>query len=340
MTADTAPNPVVAVFAPLGADADAISGLVEGIGHEVTVCRDAESFARVLDTHPLCAVLTEEALRSNVSKIIANYVDGAPLWSSIPLILAISNPDRPSRASREVMEKASSATLVVLKRPLRPGTFIPICRTQIELRERQFQAAALMEKLAEAEHYQKFLLHELQHRTRNLLSILQATISLASPRDGDVEGFREDLVARVRSVAKAHARLTEQSEGKGDLGDLISEHVGPFSLTENQLVMNGPSVALGGRLAFDLSLILHELATNAAKYGALSTREGTVEVTWEERGTSFRIEWREQGGPAVVPPTKTSFGTDMIKGLAAQHGGKSELVYEEAGLRATIEMSR
>jgi len=333
------PNPVIAIFAPLAADANAISGLVESIGQKAEVCDNAEGFARILGTHPLCAVLTEEALRLDVSGIISDHADEAPLWSSIPLILAISDPDRPSRATREIIEQASLVTLVVLKRPLRPQTFISVCKTQIELRERQFQAAALLDELAEAEHYQKFLLDELQHRTGNMLAILQATVSLASPREGDVEGFRKDLVARIQAIAKAHGRMQSGYRGEEDIQAIISEHVAPFSTAEGQITTDGPSLTLGERQAFDLALIMHELATNAAKYGALSTNKGTVEVTWKQRDAQFCIDWREKDGPAVVPPEKTSFGARMITGLAKQHGGRSELIFEEAGLRATIQMS-
>lgn len=338
MSGKAAPRPVVTIFAPLAGDAEAIAGLVKEMGYESEICEDAASLFDALEAHPLCAILTEEAITDEVGKVIERHSGSAPLWSSIPLILAINDPDHLSRQSRRIIESSPTATVVVLQRPLRKAVFTTVCKSQIQLRERQFQAAAMMDRLEEGEQYQKFLLDELRHRTRNMLGILQATVQLASRNSRDIDDFRKELLARLQSISLAHERLTKEEPDEGHLKTIIHDHVAPFSLSEGNLELEGPETVLSEGMTFDFSLVLHELATNAAKYGALSAANGVVRVEWEKRDGKLAVKWEERGGPAVSVPSRKSFGTRMIERLTAKYDGTSEFDYEPDGLKVSLSL--
>lgn len=313
MNGKAAPRPIVSIFAPLAGDAEAIAQLVTEMGYQSDICEDAASLFDALETHPLCAVLTEEAITDKVGEAIERHSASAPVWSSIPLVLAINDPDRPGRQTRRIIESSPTASIVVLQRPLRKAVFTTVCKSQIELRERQFQAAAMMERLEEGEQYKKFLLDELRHRTRNMLGILQATVKLASRDCDDIGDFREELLARLQSISLAHERLTKEEAEEGHLKTIIHDHVAPYRLSEGALELKGPEIKLSEGMTFDFSLVLHELATNAAKYGALSVSQGTVRVEWEKVEGRLLVNWEERDGPAVNAPSRKSFGTRMIE---------------------------
>ncbi|WP_370297632.1 sensor histidine kinase [Qipengyuania mesophila] len=339
MIEQVAPRPVVAIFAPLAGDAEAIAGLVAEMGYESDICGNPASFFEALETHPLCAILTEEAISEEAAQAIERHSGAAPLWSSIPLILAIGDPEHLSRPSQKIIDSSATATVVVLQRPLRKAVFTTVCKSQIQLRERQFQAAAMMERLAEGEQYQRFLLDELRHRTRNMLGILQATVKLASKNCRDIDEFREELLARLQSISLAHERLTKEEPDEGHLKTIIHDHVSPFSLAEDKLELEGPEIVLSEGLTFDFSLVLHELATNAAKYGALSAADGVVRVEWERRDRTLAVTWQERGGPTVSAPSRQSFGTRMIERLTAKYDGTSAFDYQPEGLRVDLSLA-
>lgn len=332
------PDPHVVVLAPLGGDAKAVAELVRRIGREPRICEDASSFSEALKAEPLCAIVTEEALRPDIAEIIADHANSAPLWSSVPLVFAVTDPENPPRRCRQAIEAASPVASVMLKRPLRFTTFASVCEIQISLRERQFENAALMKQISEQKEYQQFLLHELQHRTRNLLGLMQATIRLSAHDSTDAEDLRERLYQRLRSISTAHTRLIREQAKPDDIEIVIDEQLQAFLSSRRQITLEGPRIPLDAQIAFDLALVVHELATNAAKYGSLSTGEGRVSVGWKQCDRMLVLQWTETGGPPVTPPKSTSFGTDMINGLLAQHGGGAEFAYDEKGLEATLSM--
>jgi two-component sensor histidine kinase len=131
--------------------------------------------------------------------------------------------------------------------------------------------------------------------------------------------------------------LTERERGDADLLEVVEAALRPYADARDRIVTDGPSVPLGGRLSLALAMVLHELITNAIKYGALSTSEGRVNVTWSaaptQGGRRLAMTWRESGGPPVTAPDRRGFGTRLIeRGLAAQPGGSAQLRFEPSGL--------
>ncbi|HEX3974283.1 MAG TPA: ATP-binding protein [Stellaceae bacterium] len=191
------------------------------------------------------------------------------------------------------------------------------------------------------EEHQKLLLNELNHRVKNTLAMVQSlTMQTLRSTVNIVEG-RDALVARLIALAKAHDVLTRENwEGAG-LHDVVVEALAAHLAQSEQrrLWFDGPELKLRPRASLALSMAFHELATNAVKYGALSSDQGRVDMAWsfDERKDSFALQWVESGGPAVQPPQKRGFGSRLIeRGLAQDLGGSVRLEFKPEGIVCTI----
>jgi PAS domain S-box-containing protein len=201
-------------------------------------------------------------------------------------------------------------------------------------------AAALGE--AEAEARQVFLNAELSHRMKNILAMAQA-IALQTMRVAtDVPSATEVLTGRLTALGKAHDILLGGGHSGGNLASVIE---GALRMHDDRrshrFTLRGPHVAVGHRAGLPLALIVHELATNAAKFGALSTA-GAVEIAWrveEAAEPKLVLTWTERGGPPVAAPARRGFGSRLIeRGLSGQLGGTASLDYPASGLVCTIEI--
>lgn len=195
----------------------------------------------------------------------------------------------------------------------------------------------------QAERKQELLLGELRHRMKNLLAMVQALARQTRTEGCSAEEYQETFLGRLGTLVHAQELGLERKAGTA-LSELIALLLEPYiGLHEGQAVVveAGPAVALTPAKVQALSLILHELATNAVKHGALSVPEGRLRLKWriEEANGSrrLRLHWQEGGGPKVEPPTSCGFGSRLIALVAQQElEGGAELIFEPEGLQAEI----
>jgi two-component sensor histidine kinase len=183
------------------------------------------------------------------------------------------------------------------------------------------------------------LTHELNHRVKNTLANVLSIIALTRRRRTNLEDFTQSLTERVRALSATHDLLTASNWGMTSIKDLVSSELAPYAQGEDSPVtMHGPDINLAPNDALSLGLAVHELATNAAKYGALSVLGGKVEVAWRMVGDDIaEIEWRECGGPAVVPPRKRGFGRDLMEKIVPYNLRSSvELRFEPNGVECVL----
>ncbi len=192
----------------------------------------------------------------------------------------------------------------------------------------------------EAERLQTVLVGELNHRVKNVfatvLAIARQTLGRSDTTDvGEVEAFE----ARLVSMARAHDLLTHGNWERAELKTIINQAISPYA--QERFVVSGPQVQVPPRMVVSLSLALHELATNAAKYGALSTGRGRISITWSlQTGTPTRLtlRWQESGGPVVKQPSRKGFGSRLIQTLlAAELNGQVEISYHPSGLVCSVD---
>lgn len=195
-----------------------------------------------------------------------------------------------------------------------------------------------------AEERQRLLLDELNHRVKNTLATVQS-IAVQTRRDTlDAAGFERAFLERLNALARVHDLLSRVAWEGASLADVVSQTLAPHFVASNRggrLSLDGPDVRLGPNAAVTLTMAFHELATNAAKYGALSVESGRVQVRWRADDprvpSAIEITWRESGGPAVVPPARRGFGTRFIEtGLAREFDGTVELVFNPEGVRCRM----
>jgi two-component sensor histidine kinase len=186
-----------------------------------------------------------------------------------------------------------------------------------------------------AEEIEKTLSREIQHRANNLLTIVQSIVNRTLSDDRTIDQAKEAVNSRLGALARANRRLSKSEWSGLDLVDTVGSELGPFS---DRIQFGGPDIALNSQQGQNFVLTLHELATNAAKYGALSTPEGTVDIFWtisrDGERSVLKFRWRESGGPSVAPPIRRGFGSSLIS--AAFPGAR--LNYLPTGLTCEIEI--
>ena len=185
------------------------------------------------------------------------------------------------------------------------------------------------------EQLQRLLLNELNHRVKNTYATVQAITSLTLQGARDLPSAKEALSHRIRSMAHAHDLLTLRSWAGANLVDVVMRVMDAYP--SDQVNLSGPPVDVSPQHTLALSLALHELATNAAKYGALSCHEGCVKVQWRVHEDVLQLDWEESGGPSVSPPKQKGFGSRLLEELVARElDGNTQLNYDAAGVRCSI----
>ncbi len=194
-----------------------------------------------------------------------------------------------------------------------------------------------------AQEQQTLLINELNHRVKNTLAIVQGLAQQSFKTGVATPVARRAFDARLRALASAHDLLTRQNWIEAEISQILSSAVEVTAGSAAQRVTcEGPEIILPPQTAVSLAMAIHELSTNAIKYGALSNDSGSVSVAWNVKSEADRpqvhFEWRESGGPRVAEPERTGFGTRLIRhGLAAELDGIIDLDFAPEGLRCTID---
>lgn len=194
----------------------------------------------------------------------------------------------------------------------------------------------------EAEMQREMLTHELSHRVKNTLAVVQALARQSHVQGLSVEEYRRNLVGRIGALAMAHDQLLSTSWRSADLESLIRTTLSGYQQSdEHRVTMTGPSVELTPKQGLGLALILHELATNASKYGGLSEEHGALSIDWAVEQTDdhrqVRLDWSETGGPSVTPPETPGFGVRLIERASSYElEGSAELCFAPGGLKVKI----
>ena len=210
--------------------------------------------------------------------------------------------------------------------------------TAFGVRHAAREATALRELRAAREH-ERLLVAEVDHRSRNLLGIIEAQIRQTARHSGTKHELAKKLSGRIHALASAHDLLSAEKWKEVDVRTLVEREILPFS-GGDQAALHGDDIRVAPKLAMSLAVVLHELATNATKYGALSSPEGRVDISWTTRNNphfALKLTWRESGGPPVKPPVKKGFGTTLIeRSVPHELGGTVSLRFPPEGVEAVF----
>lgn len=191
----------------------------------------------------------------------------------------------------------------------------------------------------ESERQMHLVMRELTHRSKNLLAVIQAMARQTAAKSDNNEDFVESFSARLQAMAASHDLLVSQSWYGADLRELVLAHLGQsIDPGSPQIEVRGETRTITADAAQNMGLALHELTTNAAKYGALSVLDGKLVVEWEQVGDRIRITWTESGGPEVVPPRRNGFGRMLLEQLVGPSlDGTVTIDFAPEGVRCVIE---
>ncbi len=202
------------------------------------------------------------------------------------------------------------------------------------------KSAARAREEAHQEHADRLrlLVHEVDHRANNLMAVIQGLVSLSSA--DDAAGLKQVIEGRLHALAKAHKLMSEARWRGADLDRLAAEELTPFGLgAGGRISVAGENVALSSPAAQGMALALHELATNAVKYGALSTDAGQVRVAWAVTAGVLELTWEERGGPQVQKPRRRGTGLRVLeRAFEGALGGSTNLDWSPGGLRCRLEV--
>jgi PAS domain S-box-containing protein len=191
-----------------------------------------------------------------------------------------------------------------------------------------------------AEDRQRLLANEVNHRANNVLTVVQSMVRLS--KSETVEDFRGTLIGRIQALARAHNLLAKSRWMGADLQHLVTEELAPFMDEGSQVWISGSMLPMEPAAAQSMAMILHELATNAAKHGALSTEAGKVMIEWRRRAKGDRIifNWTEKGGPPPTRPTRQGVGSTVIARAAAHLQAEVAMTWAAEGLAFTLDIPR
>jgi two-component sensor histidine kinase len=215
--------------------------------------------------------------------------------------------------------------------------------TSAELTERTRALEESEHRTRDQNRHLEFTMRELLHRSKNLLSIVQAMARQTSRGAQSFEAFQDAFTGRLRAISHSHDLLVDSNWHGAALADLVRMQLQPF-LPEgfDPVTVTGPHLILTPKAAEQIGLALHELATNSAKYGALSVPEGRVDVSWNVTanggtGPTLSLSWRERGGPPVQSPERMGFGRKVLEAVAPSSlNGKARLEFAPDGLVWTL----
>lgn len=338
------------VLAPYGRDATVAGAILREAEVDPFVCADIACLCSAFDEGAGLALIVEEILHDNDYGPLARCIDQQPPWSDFPIIILAKRGagiERNPAAARYVQ---ALGNVTFLERPFHPTTLVSVVHAAIRARRRQYEARDRLEVLRAAvarqqrdQDHLRLMVNELNHRVKNTLATVQSIVG-QTLRSRDISpATRDTLTARIVALSKAHDVLTNEQWSGANLSEIASQAAQPFltGLGEGRIALHGPDVRLPPKTAIAVALALHELATNAVKYGALSVPEGSVDFTWSlaevDGAHELTATWREMDGPRVAPPTRAGFGTRLIeRGLAADLNGEVRMTYPPDGVVCTI----
>ena len=188
-----------------------------------------------------------------------------------------------------------------------------------------------------AEERQSYLAREVDHRARNVLAVVQSILRLTKSKS--IDNYMAAVEGRIKALSHAHMLLSESRWEGADLGRLVREELDPYRVGD-AVSTEGPETILDPRRAQTLALAIHELATNAAKYGALNSPAGKVKLIWQDHESGLTIQWLESGGPQVRTPDTQGYGTRVIRASLEQIGGRAIFDWQPTGLHCSLSLPR
>lgn len=323
----------VLILAPYRRDAEYMRKLLLDNDIEAAIAVDIAALEESLGNNPGVLVATHEALKPEVIEAVARHLASQPNWSELPVVVLLDRSS-PTDAIRVHLNRVwPRARHLFYHRPLKPVELISGVQSGLLARLRQRDLHDNMEREVE-------LRRELNHRVKNILASVSSIFEMTARQADTLDVLKENYRGRLRALADVHSAVFDAVGEHVTMASVVELTFAPYALAGgSRIAAHGPELLLNREAATTLALCLHELATNALKYGALSIPDGEVTLIWTLGGTSaegLSLDWREHGGPAAVEPSRLGYGTRYLRSaLGALFGNPPVFSYTAEGFRCS-----
>jgi two-component sensor histidine kinase len=278
--------------------------------------------------------------------LIRQALSGEAVWmEDLPLILTRRGYDEPTNFTfsysplRDEEGRVVGMLNTVTETTRSVRDRVDLLRANEELAVEIERTKVALEQRRAAEQQQRILQRELSHRMKNTLAMVQAIVAQSIRHATSLEDAVTAVGARITALAAAQDSLTEDNWEKASIRDVVAAAILPHADGASRIVATGPELDLTAQQGLGLSLAIHELGTNATKYGALSAEAGRVTISWNvEADGQFVFSWTEHNGPAVEEPSRRGFGSRLIERIVGSYfSGRGAIRYEPDGLQFRLE---
>lgn len=289
--------------------------------------RDAEYLCRLLTEHDIDAehslgvdgldawlagsagvlVATHEALTPEVLKAVAAHLQAQPAWSEMPIVVLLDRASPNRRVRAELARSWPRSRQLFYERPVSAVELLSGIQSALLVRLRQRDVGDHIEREIE-------LRRELNHRVKNILASVSSIFQMTRRGARSIEELTDDFSGRLTALANVHSAVFRADGETVSIREIVDVTFAPYRIGgEDRIVTLGPDLILTREGGTTLALCLHELTTNAIKYGALSDPAGSVSFRWALDGDMISVEWEESGGPPVIEPTRIGYGTRYLR---------------------------
>lgn len=308
-----------------------LSHLLESRGIGCRVCKEESELTDALRAAlPGALLLTQEALTGSVIEAIRQHLEAQPEWSELTVIVIVEEDAVRSGMPRRLAEFWPGSRQVFYQRPLATIELVSGVQSALLARLRQREVRDHLD-------LERELRHELNHRVKNILASVNSIFQMTARNSRDLDELKRSFGGRLSTLGNVHAALFDAGGEALDLERLVCLILSPYAGDGSaSFTLDGPPVSLDKDATTAFGLVVHELVTNALKYGAWSVPDGEIRVTWRIDDGRFVFEWRETGGPQLSAPERQGYGTRYIR--AAMEGALGEapdVRFEPSGLVVT-----
>lgn len=317
----------VLVVAPYRRDGQYIGRLLSE--HQIAVSlSDGETISSRLIEAPGVLVTTHEALTTQVVASVSAHLEAQPAWSEMPIVVLLDRSSPSARIRADLSTHWPRARLLFYERPVSGIELLSGIQSALLVRLRQRDVGDHIDREIE-------LRRELNHRVKNILASVTSIFQMTQRGATTLEMLAEDFSGRLQALSNVHSAVFQAKGEAASIGEITDLTFAPYrGRGTDRVKAMGPEVRLTGENSTTLALCLHELVTNAIKYGALSTPIGTVSFEWFLHEGQLKICWLENGGPRVVAPVRTGYGTRYLRSaLTSLFGHPPRIDFNPGGLR-------
>ena len=324
----------VLVLAPYRSDATYLTRMLQEQDIRVDVASGIEDLADRLAAAPGVLLLTHEDLTPAVRDAVASHKKTQEPWSEMPIVVLLDRASPDSRVKAELSAAWPRARQLFYKRPVATVELVSGVQSALLARLRQRDVRDHISREIE-------LRRELNHRVKNILASVASIFEMTRRGATSLDGFADDFRGRLHALNKVHSAVFHADGEVVSISAVAELTFEPYRHGETERIRAvGPSVVLTREAGTTLALCLHELATNAIKYGALACPQGRVDLEWsvtDREPLELTISWRESGGPKVTVPSRLGYGTRYLRSALKGMLGRSPTIsFDRDGLQCEV----